>query len=142
MLQEIKEIIERHKTNPEMLFDEFFGFYEKIFFSQASINDGLIPFPSPLKELIAAHQAWGMIGSDGFDNYLLQVDEKFDKEVKAGLSLIGKENCYNALEEARAIFREKYEIPEAEEDRLWKVFYHPLREFESLAGKYLIKKYG
>lgn len=141
-LRAIKVIIETHKSNPIGLFDEFFGLYEKIFFNQPSINEGLSPFSSPLKELIAAHQAWGMIGSDGFDNYLLQVDENFDNEVKSGLSLIGKERCFSALAEARDLFKKNKEIPESEEDRLWDLFYEPIREFESLAGNYLLNKYG
>lgn len=142
MQQEMKQIAARNRNNPSGMFEEFFAFYEPIYFAHQSFNEGLNAFPSPLKEIVAAHQAWGMIGSDGFDNYFFEVDEAFDKEVQSGLGLIGKESCYIALEEARALFREKKEIPKAEEERLWVAFYEPIREFEAFAGEFLLRRYG
>jgi hypothetical protein len=124
------------------LFEEFFEWYEKIFFSPKGFNDGLLLFESPVKELVAAHQAWGMIGSDGFDNYLLAANHNFDNEAKLGLKLIGNEHCYNALKEARDIFEKHKKIPEDDDHRLWVLFYEPIRDFEKYAVKILIEKYS
>jgi hypothetical protein len=133
----IKQIVENNKDDPDKLFNEFFGWYENIFFSSKDFNDGLLLFESPLRELVAAHQAWGMIGSDGFDNYFLAANHNFDNEVRLGLKLIGYERCYDALKEARDIFEKHNKIPKDEDHRLWMLFYMPIEEFEKYAAKFL-----
>jgi hypothetical protein len=142
LIQQIKTSIQNANGNPEKVFDSFFNLYEQKFFSKNSLYDGLAEFESPFKEIIAAHQAWGMIGSDGFDNYLSQVDESFDEQVRLGLSLLGKADCYRGLIEARKLFKQnKGTIPENEDDRLWKLFYTPITDFETIIGKYLVELY-
>jgi hypothetical protein len=140
MIQQLKKIAEQHKNNPEEFFNSFFELYEPKFFSKDTLLEGLAEFSSPIKEIIAAHQAWGMIGSDGFENYLAQVDKQFDEYVRLGLCFLGKEQCYQGLLEARDLFKQNDdEIPEDDEPRLFFLFYEPLEDFESIAGSYLLE---
>jgi hypothetical protein len=142
MDKQINGIVDKYKDDPDQLFDAFFDWYENIFFSSKDFNDGLLLFESPLRELVAAHQAWGMIGSDGFDNYFRAANHNFDNEVRLGLRLIGNEHCYDALKEARDIFEKHNEIPEDEATRLWRLFYVPIEELEKDVAKFLIEKLG
>ena len=57
MLQQLRERIITLKYNPEEVFEAFFDWYEKILFSKKSLLEGLAEFESPLKEIIATHQA-------------------------------------------------------------------------------------
>jgi hypothetical protein len=140
MIQQLKKIAEQHKDNPEEFFNSFFELYDPKFFSKDTLLAGLAEFSSPIKELIAAHQAWGMIGSSSFDNYLAQVDEQFDECVRLGLCLLKREKCFQGLLEARELFKQNEdEIPEDEEARLFFLFYEPLEDFESIAGTYLLE---
>jgi hypothetical protein len=136
MLPQLQECIKKSGDNPEEVFEVFFDLYEKELFSKGSLMDGLARFESPLKEIIAAHQAWGLIGSDGFDNYLSNVDEQFDEQVRRGLVLLGKADCFRGLLEARELFRQNEgEIPEDADTRLWRLFYVPIKDFETIISK-------
>jgi hypothetical protein len=140
MIEQLRKIAEQYKDNPDEFFNSFFELYEPKFFSKDTLLEGLVEFSSPIKEIIAVHQAWGMIGSDSFDNYLSQVDEQFDEYVRLGLCLLGKEKCYPGLQEARELFKQNDdEIPEDTESRLFFLFYEPLEDFESIAGSYLLE---
>jgi hypothetical protein len=140
MIEQLKKIAEHHKNNPEEFFNSFFELYEPKFFSKDTLLEGLAEFNSPIKEIIAAHQAWGMIGSDSFENYLSQADELFDDYVRLGLRLLGREKCYQGLLEARALFKQNDdEIPEDAEPRLFFMFFEPLEDFESIAGSFLLE---
>ncbi len=142
MLPRLRERIIASKDNPKEALEAFFGWYETILFSKESLLDGLAEFESPLKEIIAAHQAWGMIGSDGFKNYLSNLDERFDEQVRLGLTLFGKVNCYLGLSEARELFKQnKGEIPDDDDDRLWKMFYTPMEDLDTAIGKYLVEHF-
>lgn len=140
MIQQLKKIAEQHKDNPEEFFNSFFKLYEPKFFSKDTLLEGLAEFSSPMKEIIAVHQAWGMIGNDSFENYLSQTDEQFDECVRLGLCLLEREKCYQGLLKARELFKQNNEeIPEDEEPRLFFQFYEPLEDFESIAGTYLLE---
>jgi hypothetical protein len=139
MIEQLKKIAGQNENNPEEFFNSFFELYEPKFFSKDTLLEGLVEFNSPLKEIIAAHQAWGMIGSDSFENYLSQTDIQFDEHVRLGLCLLGKEQCYQGLLEARDLFKQnEAEIPEDAEPRLFFIFFEPLEDFESIAGSYLL----
>jgi hypothetical protein len=143
MLQQLRERIIASKDNPEEAFEAFFDWYETILFSKKSIYDGLAEFESPLKEIIATHQAWGMIGGDGFKNYLSNLDDRFDEQVRLGLTLFGKADCFQGLLEARELFkRNDGEIPDDDDHRLWNLFYMPIEDLENIIGKYLVEHFS
>lgn len=84
-----------------------------------------------------------MIGSDGFKNYLSNLDERFDEQVRLGLTLFGKADCYRGLLEARELFkRNDGEIPDDDDHRLWNLFYTPIEDLETIIGKYLVEHFG
>jgi hypothetical protein len=140
MIEQLKKKAEQYKENPEKFFSSFFKLYEPAFFSKDTLLEGLAEFGSPIKEIIAAHQVWGMIGSDSFENYLSQTDEQFDEYVRLGLALLGREKCYQGLLEARNLFKQNEdEVPEEDEPRLFFLFYEPIENFESLAASYLLE---
>ncbi len=142
MIDQIRRLAQIPEKSAEKLFDDFFDIYEPIFFESNEMIDGLHAFDRPFKELIAAHQAWGMISSDGFDNYFQITDEQFDIEVKNGLDLLGIMNSYEALLEARDLYiKHNGDIPDNDDFRLVGEFYNPIKNFESLAGQFLINKY-
>ena len=142
-IKKIKLSIVECNSNPTCVCDKFFDYYEPIFFSEEDFIEGLNRFDSPLKEIIAAHQAWGMIGSDGFLNYFDQIDQRFDDEVKLGLKLLGHPNCFDALMVARMNYiKNNDQISDELDRKLWHEFYDPIENFEDIIGLFLINKYG
>ena len=107
-----------------------------------------------------------MISSDEFNNYVEEVDEKFDEEVLKGLALLDQEKCILPLQEARRLLVARWKeldaredldplntkhsdeirrlahLEEEDEDRLFSAFYDPLDQFEDLLGKYLAANLG
>lgn len=142
-VDKIKISIAECDSNPSCVCDKFFNYYEPIFFSEKDFMKGLDLFDSPLKEIIAAHQAWGMIGSDGFGNYFDQTDNRFDEVVKSGFKLLGHPECFVILMEAKKNYaKEDDQFSIDLDNKLWDEFYEPIRDLEEIIGLFLIGKYG
>ncbi len=153
-------------ATPKELARLFLKFYEPIVFEEDELIDGIKKLPRPFRELAAADQAWGMISSDGFNNYVEQNDEAFDEEVRLGLVLLSHEHCIEALLEARKLLAMRWReldarddlvpgnpdhseeirrlarLTEEDDERLFDAFYRPLARFEDMLGEHLIRILG
>lgn len=150
-------------ASPADLSGYFLEFYEPTVFGEDELIDGIYKLPRPFRELAAADQAWGMISSDGFENYVEHHDETFDEEVRKGLAWLNREEVFTLLQEARRLLvirsekldarddldpfnpehreeiRRLARLEEDDDDRLFSAFLDTLDQFEDLLGKHLIK---
>ena len=138
----LKKVVEDQDGDSEKISYEFLGFCEPILFENGvTLLDGLNRIPRPYRELMALYQAWGMVGSDGFECYIYNTNSKFDLEVDRGLKLVGQRNSCGAVSIARNEFlKSKKDLPEDIDDKLWDKFYVPLKGFEfEILGPILMK---
>ena len=138
----VKRAIKRSDGDADEAADEFHGLYEGIVLGNDDMFKGLSKLPRPFRELAAAHQAWGMISSDGFENYVEETDDRFDQEVEAGLKLLGLSECMPPLLEARKRLEGVGELAKEEDERLFNAFHDPFDDGHGKVGKYLISQVG
>ena len=120
--------------DPEETSSEFLGFCEPIIFGDFDLSEGIARLPAPFDSFMYVYQAWGLIGSDGFECYLDETDHSFDEEVDKGLKLFGCRRPQGVLKKTRFFLRlfgsRTGMLPKFIERFYWKRFYSPLEEFE------------
>lgn len=134
---------DKKPQSPRDACDAFHGFYGSYVFEKSDLYDGISALPRPFREIVAAHQAWGMISSDGFSNIFEDTDERFDEEVKRGLKLLDAAESIPPYLEARQLVAEQeehsdYPLSEEDDERLFEAFYDPIEHFDEMIGAYLL----
>ena len=135
---QLRKLIGINSTDEKAAANAFHRLYEIPVLGSDDLYEGLIKLPRPYRELAAAHQAWGIVASDGFENYLEDTDARFDTEVEAGLKLTGHGECYAAIPEARRLL-EAGALTRDDDDRLWSLFYDPIEFFPETVGAFLLR---
>lgn len=135
---QLRKSCDIESDDAEAVGDAFHGLYEGPVLGGGNLYEGLMILPRPYRELAAAHQAWGIIVSDGFANYVQATDARFDPEVESGLKLTGHEDCYAAIPEARRLINAGA-LKKEDDKRLWGIFYDPIKDFHAIVGDYLLR---
>ena len=134
----VKRAVKRSDGDADEAAGEFHGLYEGIVLGNDDMFIGLSKLPRPYRELAAAHQAWGIISSDGFENYVEETDSRFDKEVESGLKLLGLSECLKPLLEARQLLESGDALSKADDERLFNAFYDPFDDGHEKVGGFLL----
>lgn len=134
----VERVVKGSGGDAEEAAGEFHGLYEGIVLDEDDMFAGLSKLPRPYRELAAAHQAWGIISSDGFENYVEETDSRFDKEVEAGLKLLGLSECMKPLLEARQLLETGDELPQSDDERLFNAFHDPFDDGHEKVGEFLV----
>ena len=138
----LRQALAKIADDPEAAADDFHDMYEGPVLGADDIYSGLQRLPRPYRELAAAHQCWGIVASDGFENYVEATDSRFDAEVEACLRLLGHGECFAAIPEARRVLEADNDLSEEQDVRLWTIFYDPIANFHELVGKYLLRHFN
>jgi len=142
-----------YDNDPKKLCGEFLAFCDPILqrashslirtilFGRRRLYSNLKKLPRPFRELMAVYQAWGMLTSDGIEEYVGNTNSKFDQEVDRGLDILCQTKAKGVTRHARHIFsRNNGQIHKDDDDAIWRAFYDAMPNFETeILGLMLIE---
>ena len=100
--EKLRRCLRRAKRSPEDAFECFFSWYNDAWLLKDDLWAALDEIPRPLREVVVTHQAWGYMSCEAPNGYYWRFDERFDDEIRRGLSVLGRAECFAALEEGEA----------------------------------------
>lgn len=133
-----------HEHDPKKVCAEFLEFCDPILqrashslivtilFGRRRLYMNLKKLPRPFRELMATYQAWGMMSSNGIEEYVGNTIAKFDQDVDRGLDILDQGHAKGVVAHARHILsRNGGHLPKEEDDAIWKAFYDSMPNFEA-----------
>jgi hypothetical protein len=140
---ELRRCLRRSERSPQDAFECFFSWYNDAWLMKDDLWAALDEIPRPLREIVVTHQAWGYMSSEAPNGYYWRFDQRFDDEIRRGLSALGRSECFAALARGRELHRARGEEGlTLEEDHEIYDQLPPLEDMETLIGEYLLAAMG
>lgn len=99
---ELRKSIASNDGDPAAVVMDFHSLTDDVMAYKNHSLQALMLIPSPFRELRAVYQLWGILSSDGIQNYFDDYGPDFDEIVVRGMKLIGLDSAIQTLANARA----------------------------------------